>query len=117
VIFLALAVALPQFAPFTAENNPGDAVSLFRAIELRQPAPSHIFVVDAAKRVPTRRSGLVAKCCFQNPGCEFGDARGWMLPEAQGLAPEQYEVIGEKVGAPRGQAAASGRFGTRCAGS
>jgi type II secretory pathway pseudopilin PulG len=36
LVFLALTVTLPQFAPFTAENDARDAVAAFRAIELRQ---------------------------------------------------------------------------------
>jgi hypothetical protein len=51
LIFLTLAVALPQFAPFTAENDARDAVATFSAVELRQRAPAHVFVIDVAKRM------------------------------------------------------------------
>jgi hypothetical protein len=51
LIFLTLAVTLPQFAPFAAGNDALDAVSTFGAIELRQRDPVHVFVVDIAKRM------------------------------------------------------------------
>jgi hypothetical protein len=48
LIFLPFAVALPQFAPFTAENDACNTVPTYTPIELCKRAPAHVFVVDEA---------------------------------------------------------------------
>jgi hypothetical protein len=63
LIFLPFAIALPQFAPLTAENDARNTVATFAPIELCKRCPAHVFVVDEAQRM----QGFV-------DATEFGDA-------------------------------------------
>src|SRR5208282_1888743 len=63
LVFLPFAIALPQLAPFTAENDARNTVPTFTPIELCKGASAHVFVVDEAQRM----QGFV-------DAPEFGDA-------------------------------------------
>ena len=73
LIFLLFAIALPQFAPFTAENDARDTVPTFSPFELCKRAPADIFVVDEAQRM----QGFV-------DAPEFGDLVNAMALTADG---------------------------------
>jgi hypothetical protein len=67
LIFLPFAITLPQFAPFTAENDARNTVPTFTPIELCKRAPTYVFVVDEAQRI----QGFVGRCA------RWDAAQGW----------------------------------------
>ena len=51
LVFLALAIALPQFATLAVEHDAGELMTTFAAVELHQNAPPVSFVVNEAEQV------------------------------------------------------------------